>query len=477
MRYFPMFLKMAGRRVVIVGGGALAARKARLILKTEAAIDIAAPTLDPELAHEVERGRIRHMDGPLEANHFKHATLVFIATGCPGADAAAHALAARAGVLVNVVDAPDLCDAVTPSIVDRDPVVVAIGTEGTAPVLGRQIKTDIEAMLEPRLGDLASLCGRLRGAVRHISAGDRRALWRWVFKGPAREAHRGGREREAADQIKARIQALKSSDALGEEKGLVSLIGAGPGASDLITIRGVQRLQEADVIFYDRLVDPALLELARRDADRVDVGKAVGAPAWPQDRINGVIAAAARQGKRVVRLKSGDPALFGRVSEEIAALDAAGIAWEIVPGVTAASAAAAALGRSLTERGEIDTVILTTGRCRDGDARPGWQDGLRPGVLAVFYMAVGSAPHIQQDFLQAGEAPNLPVDIVEAIGSATERRFSTTLARLAETVSSNDIANPAIIMVRKSKRHRRKFDRPSMDDINALEAGGARLVG
>lgn len=379
MKSFPMFLKMTGRRVIIVGGGELAARKVRLILKTEAEIVVAATTLDAELSALTQSGRIQWRSAPLDADAFNGAVLAFIATGCLGSDAAAHAIAETTSVLVNVVDAPELCDAYTPAIVDRDPVVVAIGTEGTAPVLTRQIKTQLEEILEPKLGELAAFASRLRvAATFRFTPKDRRALWRWAFSGAPRQAHRAGKERAAAEMIKAAIDSGIIPEA--EREGFVSLVGAGPGSRDLITLRGVQRLQEADIIFYDRLTDDSLLELARRDAERVYVDKTPGVSAWPQDRINGVITAAARQGKSVVRLKCGDPGIFARGAEEADALDAAGIAWEIVPGVTAASATSAAAGRFLTKRGETNTLVFTTGQASAHAPDPEWREILQPGV-------------------------------------------------------------------------------------------------
>ncbi|MEM8741336.1 MAG: NAD(P)-dependent oxidoreductase, partial [Pseudomonadota bacterium] len=298
MKSFPMFFRTTGRRIVVLGGGEQAAQKARLLLKTDAQITLIATSLDPELEQLVESGRARH-DRTLDAKSFGGAAFAFIATGCPGFDAAAHALAQAAHCPVNVVDRPELCDLTTPALVDRDPLVVAIGSEGTAPVLTRDIKTRLEEMLPPRLGGLAELAGRLRPAVaRGVPRARRRAFWAWVLKGAPREDWVRGREREAARAIKSAISAGGAPD---ETIGQVALVGAGPGARDLLTLRAVTRLQEADVIFYDRLVDADVLELARRDAERVFVGKHVGAHAWPQDRINAVILAEARQGKHVVR--------------------------------------------------------------------------------------------------------------------------------------------------------------------------------
>ena len=451
MKTFPMFLKMAGRRVVIFGGGEQAAQKVRLMLKTEAEIVVVAPALEPELATLAASGRVVRAVGD-EAGLFAGAALAFVATGAPEEDARLAASARAAGVLVNVVDAPDLCDAYTPSIVDRDPLVVAIGTEGAAPVLARQVKTAVETMLEPRLGEFVALAGRLRAEVAtRIAPAGRRAFWAWAFSGAPRQAHARGAEREAARLLKAAVAAGGAEAEAAAAAGIVSLVGAGPGARDLITLRGVQRLQEADVIFYDRLVDPGLLELARRDAERVHVGKAPGLPSWPQDRINGLIVAAARQGKRVVRLECGDPGIFARGAEEAAACEAAGIAWEIVPGVTAASAAAAEVGGFLTERGRYDSLVLTTGQSRPGDPAPDWASLARPGTTLAVYMGVSTAADLQAALLAGGAPAAAAVEIVSRAGSPDCRRLSTTLGALARTVAEAAVESPSILLVRLPK--------------------------
>jgi uroporphyrin-III C-methyltransferase/precorrin-2 dehydrogenase/sirohydrochlorin ferrochelatase len=447
MKNFPMFLRMDGRAVVICGGGEEAARKARLALKTEARIVILADSLDAELEGLVASGRATHHPS-LRADTFNDAALVFIGTGCVGQDAALADIAKAHGAVVNVIDRPDMCDAFTPSIVDRDPVVVAIGTEGAAPVLGRAIKTEIETMLAPRLGSFVALAGRLRGAVAEkFRPSERRGFWEWAFTGEAFRAHLEGRERAAAEMLKEAIAQGQAP----ERKGHISLVGAGPGARDLLTLRAVQRLQQADVIFYDRLVDPEVLELARRDADRVYVGKEVGACAWPQDKIDRLIVAEARQGKRVVRLKSGDPSVFGRATEEIAAARAAGIEVEIVPGITAASAAAAAITLPLTERGETDTLVITTGTCRPGDPEPDRMRLARPGTSIAFYMAVEKAAQVQGDLMASGTPGASPVEIVGSVSTDAQKHVSTTLDRLAATVAEHGIESPAILMVRYPK--------------------------
>ncbi|MEP1200311.1 siroheme synthase CysG [Tateyamaria sp.] len=447
MKTFPMFLKMTGRRVVIVGGGEQAAQKCRLMLKTEARIEVLADRLDVELHSLAQSGKITWSRASITPAQFADAALVFVATGCPAQDTCLHVLAKAGGAVVNVVDQPDLCDAITPSIIDRDPVVVAIGTEGTAPVLARQIKTRLEEMLEPRLGDLAALAGRLRGfAAARLGPRQRRDLWAWVFDGPVRDQH--SQEGDAA--VAAAIKAVIASGKVPEKAPApVALVGAGPGSSDLITLRGVQRLQEADVIFYDRLVDPGVLELARRDAERVYVGKEPGCHAWPQDRINSLVVSAALRGQRVVRLKCGDPGVFARGAEEAEALAEAGLAYEIVPGVTAASGAAAAVGGFLTERGKTDTLVLTTGRKAEANERPDWVQHLSARSNVAVYMGVQSAAQITEVLREAGMVDDVQVTAVSNAQRANQKVLECAAPDLVEQIARAGIVSPAILFLRR----------------------------
>ena len=451
MKTFPMFLQMAGRRVVIVGGGEQAAQKARLILKTQAQIDVFAHDLEPELAALAAAGRVTHRAGAITPQDFSDTALVFVATGCPGMDMALHALAKAAGATVNVVDQPDLCDAITPSIVDRDPVVVAIGTEGTAPVLARQIKTKLEESLEPRLGDLAALAGRMRmAAAARLAPRARRDLWRWVFNDTPRRLFASGAERDTAKLIKT---AIDTGEFGASHFGSVSLVGAGPGAKDLITLRGVQRLQEADVIYYDRLLDPEILELARRDAERVYVGKAPGCHSWPQEKITQTLVSAAKRGQRVVRLKCGDPGIFGRSTEETDALRAAGIPFEIVPGVTAACAASASAGQSLTDRGHIDTLVLSTGHRTNGYTIPDAIADIRPGTCVALYMAVGAAGQIVDRLSTQHPKIQFDVQIASKAQRTGEVLLDCALEDLPNTLKENEIHGETIIFVRWPRGH------------------------
>ncbi|MFS4580428.1 siroheme synthase CysG [Phaeobacter sp. C3_T13_0] len=445
MKAFPMFIRTTGRKVVVVGGGEQAAQKARLLLKSDAQIVIIAAALEDELAGLVQEGPASHVT-ELTAQTLMDAAMVFIGTGCPGFDAAAHGLAKAAGCMVNVVDQPELCDMTTPAIVDRDPIVVAIGSAGTSPVLTRDIKTKLEEMLPLNLGGLAALAGRLRPSVsRKVPREKRRAFWAWVFKGEARGQWTRGAERDAARAIKAAITAGGAPEE--NQRGHISLVGAGPGARDLLTLRAVERLQEADVVFYDRLVDPDVLELARRDAERVFVGKQVGAHAWPQDRINAMIVAEAARGRKVVRLKSGDPGVFGRATEELRAAQDVRISIDIVPGVTAASAAGAALGRSLTERGATDTLVIATGTGCVDDPFPESARLSGPGTTTAFYMSVRQAGRIARSLMDQGLPGHSPVDLCANISKKNEQLIHTTVRDLSSAVERHGIKSEAIILV------------------------------
>lgn len=474
MKAFPMFIRTTGRRVVIVGGGEQAAQKARLMLKTDAALVIVADTLEDELRALVAEGRATQ-ERQLSAAVFDDAAMAFVGTGCAAFDAAAHALARAARCPVNVVDRPDLCDLTTPAIVDRDPLVVAIGSEGTSPVLTRDIKTRLEQMLPHNIGGLAALAGRLRPMVNiRVPREQRRALWAWVFKGAPRAAWTRGEERDAARVIKAAIEAGAPPE--GAAKGQISLVGAGPGARDLLTLRAVERLQEADVIFYDRLIDEDVLELARRDAERIFVGKHVGAHAWPQERICAMIVAEARKGKRVVRLKSGDPGIFGRATEEIEAARAADIPIELVPGVTAATAAGAAMGQSLTRRDVSDALILATASGSASDPLPDAARLIAPGTTCAVYMGVRHAARLAAELMAKGLPASAPVDIAAEVSKPGQRLLSATLGSLAQTLADADLQGCAVIVVTWPKNTVARKTPPGMPALDSVLAATAQVA-
>lgn len=429
MRYLPIFHDTLGRTVVVVGTGESAVPKIRLLLKTEARVCVFGPEPAPEIAAWAAESRLEIMDRAVAAADIARASLVYVADPAEAAHVATLARAAR--VPVNVVDTPEECDFLTPAVIDRDPVIVAIGTEGTAPMLARGLRSKIEDMLPASTGALARLAATLRGRADVVPAGARRrALWDRFFR--------------AGDAESARItfeQGLSDSDPVGR----VWIVGAGPGDPELLTRKAHRLLGEADVIVYDRLVSREVLDLARRDARFVEVGKMPFGPSWKQDDINALIVAEAAAGQIVVRLKSGDPGIYGRLDEEVAALDQAGIAFEVVPGITAAVAGAAELGLSLTRRGRNKSLRFLTGHDIDGFAEHDWRGLAADGATAAIYMGVRAARFIQGRLLMHGASPATPVTVVENVSRADRTEIAATLADLPDAMVAAGITGPAIL--------------------------------
>ena len=440
---FPAFHKVAGRRVVIVGGDAEAAAKIRLLSETRAEIVVFAAVLDQGTGADLIAAHGDWRGAFPTAADLAGAALVFAATGAEDSDRAVVALAREAGVPVNCVDRPELCDFYTPALVNRAPLAVAIGSEGAAPVLTRQVRARIEAMLAPRLGDLAALAETLRAHVRATltSFGDRRRYWAWLFSGPVAEKVFAGR------MVEAEAQALRALEIDRGASGHVSLVGAGPGAEDLLTLRAQRALQEADVIVHDRLVPDAIVAQGRRDARRVPVGKAKGAHSASQDEINRLIVNEALAGRRVVRLKSGDPLIFGRAGEEIAALRAAGIAFDIVPGITAAFAAAAEAEIPLTLRETSSSLVFATGHTADGETLPGWAGLALRGTTVAVYMGRTVAPQVAARLIEAGLSAATPVAVIENASRANAQAYAGRLDQLAAIAGRPEIDGPVLIII------------------------------
>jgi len=440
---FPISLKVAGKRVVIVGGGAEALNKARLMARTTARIDVFATEITVDF-DELRAERLRvHRRAPA-ASDLEDAAMMF-AAGAGGDGEAALALARAAGVPVNVVDRPEQCSFYTPAIVDRAPLTVAISTEGAAPVLARQVRARIEALLAPKLGALAALMGRMRGAVEARigdGAGRRRFYQSLADSEQIADALDLGVSRawqEAADLLERQVSARA-------EEGVVWLIGAGPGSEDLLTLRAQRLLQEADAIVHDQLVPEAVIGMGRRDAARINVGKAKGAHSFSQKRINDLLAKLANEGKRVARLKSGDPMVFGRAGEEIAALRKAGIAYRIVPGVTAALAAAADTAVPVTLRKVSSGVVFATAHGADEGELGHWAALAGAGMTLALYMGKSIAGEVAGRLIAKGMAGTTPAGVVVNAGRAVPARSFGTLAALAAGAADFG-EGPAVILI------------------------------
>src|SRR5262245_6352762 len=444
MKYFPMFTHVDAAEVLVAGGGDAALQKVRLLLKTTARITLMAPTLNAELRALAARGALTHVPRLPEPADLDRQSLIYAATGDRALEASLFAAARARGIPINVVDAPELSTFLTPAIVDRDPIVVAIGTEGTAPVLAREIKSRLERWLPANFGALGQHASRLRRRVaqRIRDPQARRRLWERLFDGPFRRAVLSGASAEAE-----RVVSRELAGAARTPNGRVALIGCGPGDPDLLTLKAVQRLQEADVLIVDRLVNPQILEYARRDARRIFVGKTPRGPATSQAQINRLLVAEAAAGHVVARLKGGDPLIFGRAAEELAALAAAHIPVEIVPGITAAHACAARIGLPLTLRERVRQFSLLTGSSAEGLPDLDWRALAAADAAFAVYMGVGSAPLLRERLLAAGARADTPVVIVENGTQSNERAIATSLHDLTQALDAAEIGGPAVIFV------------------------------
>jgi uroporphyrin-III C-methyltransferase/precorrin-2 dehydrogenase/sirohydrochlorin ferrochelatase len=440
---FPIFVRVAERTVVIVGGGGEALAKARLVAQSSATIRIVAGKPDDALGEWAARNAVELIAAPYRAAHLDGAALVFAASGDAGLDRRVAADARAAGIPVNAVDRPELCDFYMPAIVNRAPVAVAIGTEGAGPVLAQMLRQRIDGILPPSLGRLAKLAASYRGVAERVlpKGGPRRRFWKAFFEGTPAHAIAAGDEEGAAIATSALLAG--KNDGLGH----VALVGAGPGAEDLLTLRAQRHLMEADVIVHDALVPQEVVAMGRRDAERIAAGKRKGLHTKTQAEINALLVRLAREGKRVVRLKCGDPLIFGRAGEEIQALRDAGVPYEIVPGVTAAFAAAADLDLPLTLRGVSSSVVFTTGHDLKGNSLPDWAKLAISGATVAVYMGRSNAADVATHLIEAGLSPDTAVAVVENASLPNRRLFHGILADLPSLQERSDLTGPVMTII------------------------------
>ncbi len=449
MKYFPIFWAMGGRTVLVSGGGSMAVAKLRLLMKTEASVIVFATRAGKDIQVWADEGRLRLIARTLRASDLKEAALIYAANDAAEDNERAAALAQAEGTPVNIVDNLEASDFITPAIVDRAPVTIAIGTEGAAPVLARAIKADIEERLPTNLGLLARAGKVFRPlAKRLISGRKHREFWAEYYSetGPRTV------ETEGVEALPVALDALLTRHVNAEAApGRVDLVGAGPGDPDLLTLKARKALDKADVVIHDQLVAPEILELARREATIIEAGKQGYGASISQEKINALMIAHARSGAHIVRLKSGDPAVFGRLDEEIEALAAAGIDWQIIPGITAASAAIAQIGQSFTRRGRNASIRFITGHDMKGFAEHDWRTLSRTGEVAAIYMGKRGARFLQGRLLMNNASPDTPITIVENASRPQARIRVTTLRGLPGSVA--DLTGPAIILLGISSRH------------------------
>jgi len=454
MDYLPLFHKLQGGRVLVVGGGEIALRKARLLADAGAVLRVVAPDIDGQLAALAREGGGEVLVRGYQAADLVGCRLVIAATDDPGLNAQVSADAQALSLPVNVVDAPALCTVIFPAIVDRSPLVIAVSSGGDAPVLARLIRAKLEAWIPSAYGELAGLAARFRHKVKSLypDVNQRRGFWETVFQGPIAERQLAGQGAEAERLLQAMVDGAPV-----QQGGEVYLVGAGPGDPDLLTFRALRLMQQADVVLYDRLVAPAIIEMCRRDAERIYVGKRRADHAVPQDQINRLLVDLAQQGKRVLRLKGGDPFIFGRGGEEIEELAEQGIPFQVVPGITAASGCSAYGGIPLTHRDYAQSVRFVTGHLKDGTSNLPWHDLVAPAQTLVFYMGLVGLPTICAELIRHGRAASTPAALVQQGTTRNQRVFTGTLADLPQLVAEHEVHAPTLVIVGEVVQLREKL--------------------
>ena len=446
MDYLPVFLDIKQRRCIVVGGGGLALRKTQLLLRAGAIIKLIAPQVSDELKNLVEENAGTVLLKAFNEQDLDNAVLIIAATDNSEVNQLVWQSAKTKNIPVNVVDNPQLCTFIMPAIVDRDPVIVAISSGGSSPVLARQIKESLEASLPQNLGRFAVFLASYRDKAKQFisSFPDRLRFWEEVVGSDIREDIYSGREAQANRKIQAILDnSTNRSDSIGE----VYLVGAGPGDPDLLTLRALRLMNQADVVLYDRLVSAPILQKVRADAEKIHVGKAQSNHTMEQGDINSLLISLAKQGKRVLRLKGGDPFIFGRGGEELESLAQHNIPFQVVPGVTAASGCASYAGIPLTHRDYSQSVRFLTGHFKDKESHLDWPSLVQENQTLVFYMGLMGLESICKQLIHHGLAAQHPIAIVQQGTLDTQKVLTGTLDTMPAMVKSNKIKAPTIIII------------------------------
>ena len=444
MDFLPIFMNLRGQQCLVVGGGEIAARKAALLQEAGAEISVVSPELSGNLKEQLANGSIHYRQGTFDSADLDGATLVIAATDDEAVNRQVSALARERHLPVNVVDNPDLCSFIVPSIIDRSPVQIAVSTGGSSPVLARLLRTRLEAAIPSAYGRLATLVEGFRDRVkaRFTNVSARRNFWEGILQGKIAELVFAGKDEDARAALEKAVDSADESNA-----GEVYLIGGGPGDPDLLTFRALRLMQQADVIVHDRLISREVLDLTRRDAERIYVGKERDNHSVPQDQINQLLVDLAKQGKRVCRLKGGDPFVFGRGGEEIETLTANGVNFQVVPGITAALGTSAYAGIPLTHRDYSQSVVFVTGHLKDGSMNLNWKGLAQPNQTIVFYMGLKGLSVICDKLMENGLPADLPIALVQQATTPRQRVFTGTLGTMPDLIANEEIKPPTLIIV------------------------------
>ena len=455
MNYLPIFIDIKQQPCLVVGGGDIAYRKINLLLKADAAVTCVSKECCDGIVQLVQSNKITHIEKAFEVTDINSQVLIVSATDDSTLNAHVSELAKSANIPVNVVDSPALCSFVMPSIVDRSPIVIAISSAGKAPVLARLIRAKLESTIPHAYGKLAELAGNFRDQVKakFNNIEDRRYFWEKTFSGIVAEKVFSGKVDEAKADLQAQLDG--SSDS---EVGEVYLVGGGPGDPDLLTFKALRLMQQADVILYDRLVSKEVMELVRRDAELIYVGKERDNHTVAQGDINQLLVDLAKQGRRVCRLKGGDPFIFGRGGEEIETLAENGIPFQVVPGITAASGCSTYSGIPLTHRDYSQSCRFVTGHLKDGSMNLPWDELAVEQQTIVFYMALVGSKHLSEQLIAHGMRGDMPVALVEKGTTPDQKVYTTTLAGLPDLVENETIHAPTLIIVGEVVKLREKLN-------------------
>ena len=460
MEHLPIFLAMRGKWAAVIGGGVAAARRAELLLRAGAHVTVFAPAFSDEFAPLAEQFAFERISRwPHKSAELEGVAVCVVATDDRDQDERAHQIAKEAKALVNVATRPDLCDFILPSVVDRSPLVVAVSTGGASPILGRMLRARLEATIPAAYGKLADFVRTSRAKVNTAIAdmAARRRFWERTLDGPIGEMVLAGDGFRAQAALAAEIDALAAGREFAPQ-GEVYLVGAGPGDPDLLTFRALRLMQKADVVLYDRLVDPAIVGLVRREAERIYVGKRPKDHPTPQEEIGDLLIRLAGEGKRVLRLKGGDPFMFGRGGEEIERLAERRIPFQVCPGVTAAIGCSAYSGIPLTHRDHAQACVFVTAHSKHGPIDLDWNNVIRPNQTVAVYMGLNHIEELTAAFVAHGAAPDLPAAIVDNGTRPNQRVVVGTLADLAAKARAAQLRGPTIVIVGTVVTLREKLD-------------------
>ena len=478
MDFFPIFMNIKHRQCLVVGGGKVAARKIALLLKAGAQVQVVAPKLCREVNEMAQTGKIKHFARSFDENDICdtracESVLVIAATSDQAINARISELAKTRSMPVNVVDQPHLCSFIMPSIVDRSPIQIAISTGGSSPVLARLLRTRLESYIPAAYGRLAQLVNGFRSKVieKFPKSEQRRHFWEVVLEGRVTELLFQGNEHAARHALQQAID-----EDFAEESGEVYLVGAGPGDPDLLTFKALRLMQRADVVVYDRLVSQGILDLVRRDAELVYVGKERNNHAVPQENINQCLVRYAKEGKRVLRLKGGDPFIFGRGGEEIETLKENHVNFQVVPGITAAAGCSSYAGIPLTHRDYAQSCIFVTGHLKDGTVNLNWKALAHTNQTIVFYMGLQAVKVIHKELVANGLSDDTPAALVEQGTTENQRVHVGNLGNLAEIIEREKVKPPTLIIVGEvvTLHEKLKWFNPTGERTSAFQSARGR---